>query len=209
MKSPKNRPLSVREHTGRQSKIERTTRETRVEISLNIDGEGKYNINTTIPFMDHMLSLLSGHSLIDLNIKARGDTDVDYHHLVEDIGISLGKALEKALGEKIGINRYGMAIIPMDEALVGVSLDISSRGYLYFDLNLKRKKIGNFDTELIEEFFRALAINSGITLHTYYIRGKNTHHIIEAAFKALGQALKKATTLNPREKGVPSTKGKL
>ncbi|PIU64215.1 MAG: imidazoleglycerol-phosphate dehydratase HisB [Armatimonadetes bacterium CG07_land_8_20_14_0_80_40_9] len=193
----------------RVGKVERRTKETYIKIELDLDGSGEYKIDTSIQFLDHMLSLFAKHGLFDLKIKARGDTEVDYHHLVEDIGICLGEAIDYALKEKVGIIRYGEAFVPMDEALVLLSLDLSGRPYLAFDLILKRRKVGTFDTELVEEFFRALASSAKVTLHLRQFAGRNTHHLIEAAFKALGRALGRATEIDKRIKGIPSTKGKL
>jgi len=193
----------------RVGKVERRTKETYIKIELDLDGSGEYKIDTSIQFLDHMLSLFAKHGLFDLKIKARGDTEVDYHHLVEDIGICLGEAIDYALKEKVGIIRYGEAFVPMDEALVLLSLDLSGRPYLAFDLILKRRKVGTFDTEMVEEFFRALASSAKVTLHLRQFAGRNTHHLIEAAFKALGRALGRATEIDKRIKGIPSTKGKL
>lgn len=193
----------------RVGKVERRTEETYIKLELDLDGKGEYKIDTSIQFLDHMLSLFAKHGLFDLKIKARGDREVDYHHLVEDIGICLGKAINYALKEKTGIVRYGEAFVPMDEALVLLSLDLSGRPYLAFDLTLKKKRVGAFDTELVEEFFRALTNSGKVTLHLRQFAGRNTHHLIEAAFKALGRALGRATEIDKRIKGIPSTKGKL
>jgi imidazoleglycerol-phosphate dehydratase len=194
----------------RTAKVERKTRETDIKLSINLDGEGKYTIDTSIPFIDHMLSLMSKHGLFDARIKARGDTAVDYHHTVEDIGIVLGKAVKQALGDMTGISRYGQASVPMDEALATVSLDISGRPYLVYRVTFPRKsKIRNFDPDLIEDFLQAFAASCSVTLHVDSPYGRNTHHIIEAIFKALGRALKQAVSIDPRVKGVPSTKKRL
>ena len=191
----------------RTAKIERKTKETDIKIEINLDGEGKYSINTSIPFLDHMLSLMSKHGLFDLKIKAKGDIDIDDHHTVEDVGITLGKALRQALGDMKGITRYGQASVPMDEALAEVRLDISGRPYLVYKVEFpKRSKIKDFDPDLIEDFLQAFVSNSSITLHVQSHYGRNTHHIIEAIFKALGRALRQAVTIDPRVKGVPSTK---
>jgi imidazoleglycerol-phosphate dehydratase len=191
----------------RTAKIERKTKETDIKIELNLDGVGKYSINTAIPFLDHMLSLMSKHGLFDLKAKAKGDIDIDDHHTVEDVGITLGKAVRQALGDMKGITRYGQAAVPMDEALAEVRLDISGRPYLVYKVEFpKRSKIKDFDPDLIEDFLQAFASNSGITLHVQSHYGRNTHHIIEAIFKALGRALRQAVTIDPRVKGVPSTK---
>jgi len=194
----------------RTAKVERKTKETDIKLSINLDGEGKYTIDTSIPFIDHMLSLMSKHGLFDMKIKARGDTDVDYHHTVEDIGIVLGKAVKQALGNMKGISRYGQASVPMDEALAAVSLDISGRPYLVYRVGFpKKSKIKNFDADLIEDFLQAFAGNCSVTLHVESPYGRNTHHIIEAIFKALGRALRQAVSIDPRVKGVPSTKRRL
>ncbi|MCK5130237.1 MAG: imidazoleglycerol-phosphate dehydratase HisB [Clostridiales bacterium] len=193
----------------RNAKINRKTNETDITISLEIDGKGKYDIDTKVGFLDHMLTLFSRHSLIDLDVKCDGDIEIDCHHSVEDVGIALGQAISKALGNKESIKRFGTFFVPMDETLVMVSLDISNRPYLYYDLDLPAFSIGNFDTEMVEEFFRAIAQNAGLTLHIKILHGKNTHHIIEAAFKAFGRAVNIACTIDKRFEGVPSTKGML
>jgi len=191
----------------RTARVDRKTKETDIKIELNLDGEGKYSINTAIPFLDHMLSLMSKHGLFDLKIKAKGDIDIDDHHTVEDVGITLGKAVRQALGDMKGITRYGQAAVPMDEALAEVCLDISGRPYLIYKVEFpKRSKIKDFDPDLIEDFLQAFVSNSNITLHVKSHYGRNTHHIIEAIFKALGRALRPAVTIDPRVKGVPSTK---
>ena len=192
----------------RTAKIERKTRETDIRLTINLDGQGNFDIETSIPFLDHMLSLMCKHGLFDMKIKAKGDIDVDYHHTVEDVGIVCGKAVRQALGNMKGISRYGQASVPMDEALAAVSLDISGRSYLVYKVEFRRKsKIKNFDPDLIEDFLQAFVSNSGITLHVESPYGRNTHHIIEAVFKALGRALRQAVSIDPRVKGVPSTKG--
>ncbi|MDP2755133.1 MAG: imidazoleglycerol-phosphate dehydratase HisB [Nitrospirota bacterium] len=191
----------------RTAKVDRKTKETDIKVTLNLDGEGKYTIDTSIPFLDHMLSLMCRHGLFDMKIKAKGDIDVDYHHTVEDIGIVFGKTVKQALANMKGISRYGQASVPMDEAIASVSLDISGRPYLVYKVEFpKRSKIKNFDPDLIEDFLQAFVNNSGITLHVESPYGRNTHHIIEAIFKALGRALKHAVLIDPRVKGVPSTK---
>lgn len=191
----------------RTAKVDRKTKETDIKVTLNLDGEGKYTIDTSIPFLDHMLSLMCRHGLFDIKIKAKGDIDVDYHHTVEDIGIVFGKTVKQALANMKGISRYGQASVPMDEAIASVSLDISGRPYLVYKVEFpKRSKIKNFDPDLIEDFLQAFVSNSGITLHVESPYGRNTHHIIEAIFKALGRALKHAVLIDPRVKGVPSTK---
>jgi imidazoleglycerol-phosphate dehydratase len=191
----------------RTAKVDRKTKETDIRLSINLDGGGKYAIDTSIPFLDHMLSLMSKHGLLDMKIKAKGDIDIDFHHTVEDIGIVLGKAMKEALGNMQGITRYGQASVPMDEALAMVSIDISGRPYLLYKVEIpKKSKIKNFDPDLIEDFLQAFASNSSITLHVISPYGRNTHHIIEAIFKALGRALRQAVAIDPRVKGVPSTK---
>ncbi|MBI5639403.1 MAG: imidazoleglycerol-phosphate dehydratase HisB [Nitrospirae bacterium] len=194
----------------RKAKIERRTKETDIRIELNLDGAGSYSVDTSIPFLDHMLSLMAKHGLIDLKLKAKGDIDIDYHHTVEDTGIVFGKAVKQALGEMRGISRYGQAAVPMDEALAAVSLDISGRPYLVYRVDFpKKSKLKDFDPDLIEDFLQAFASSAGITLHVNVAYGRNTHHIIEAVFKAIGRALRQATAIDPRVKGIPSTKGKL
>ena len=194
----------------RRAKVQRKTKETDVRVTLNLDGRGTYTIDTSMPFLDHMLSLMSKHGLFDLRIKAKGDTDVDYHHTVEDIGIVFGKAVKQALGTMRGITRYGQATVPMDEALASVSIDISGRPYLVYKVEFsKRSKIKNFEPDLVEDFLHAFVSNSSITLHVETPYGRNTHHIIEAVFKALGRALRQAVSIDPRVKGIPSTKKRL
>ncbi len=194
----------------RKATIKRKTTETDIKVEFHIDGEGKSKISTHIPFLDHMLTLFARHGLFDLYIEATGDLEIDYHHTVEDIGIVLGQAITQAAGEKKGIKRYGSALIPMDETLASVSLDISGRPYLAYNVTLPRKgKIKEFDTDLIEDFFQALVTHSGITLHINLKYGRNIHHIFEAIFKAFARALDAATTIDSRVSGVPSTKGKL
>lgn len=193
----------------RKAEIKRKTKETEIILKIDLDGSGEYSITTGIPFFDHMLSLLAYHGAIDLNIKAKGDIGIDSHHTVEDIGICLGEGIKKALGDRKGINRYGFAIIPMDETLGSVALDISMRPYLVFNMRLRRTKIGNFDLEMVEEFFKALCNHGGITLHINLIYGKNSHHMVEAVFKSFGRALRQAVSVDERISGFPSTKGLL
>ena len=194
----------------RKSSVKRKTTETNIKINFSIDGKGKGSINTQMPFLDHMLTLFTKHGLFDLYIDASGDLEVDYHHTVEDIGIVMGQAITKAVGEKKGIKRYGSAEIPMDETLASVALDLSGRPYLIYNVSLPRKvRIKEFDPDLIEDFFQAIVNNSGVTLHINLQYGRNIHHIFEAIFKAFGRALDEATTIDSRIKGVPSTKGKL
>lgn len=194
---------------GRKAKISRTTRETGIKVDLNLDGLGKRNISTSIPFLDHMLNLLAAHGLFDLMIQARGDTAVDFHHTVEDIGICLGTALKQALGGKEGIRRYGSAFVPMDESLASVHVDLSGRPHLVYHVPLRKRKIGDFDTELVKEFFQALVNNAAITLHAQVSYGSNGHHMVESLFKACGRALRQAVSEDEKVRGVPSTKGRL
>jgi len=191
----------------RKAEVRRKTKETEVVLKLDLDGSGKHSIATGIPFFDHMLSLLAHHSSMDLSIKAKGDIRVDLHHTVEDVGICLGDGIRKALGEAKGIRRYGMALIPMDETLGSVALDLSMRPYLVFHMKLRRSKIGNFDPELVEEFFKALCNHARITLHINLLYGRNSHHMVEAVFKGFGRALREAVTLDQRTSQIPSTKG--
>ena len=194
----------------RKAQVIRKTKETDIILNLNLDGKGIYDIRTSIPFLDHMLSLFARHGLFDLKIKAKGDIEIDYHHTVEDIGICLGDALKKALGTKAGIKRYGDATVPMDEAVASAAIDISDRPYLVYKAALpKKSKIKNFDADLVEDFLQALVSRSGITMHVTAPYGRNIHHIIEAVFKAIARALSDAVRLDPRIKGVMSTKGKL
>ena len=187
----------------------RKTKETEVRVSLGLDGEGRTAVSTGVGFLDHMLDLLGKHAVFDLEIRATGDTHVDAHHTVEDVGICLGKALVSALGDKRGIRRFGHASVPMDEALADVSLDVSGRPFLVFEVAFPTEKTGEFDAQLAEEFLRALATNAGLTLHVRVPYGKNTHHIAEAVFKALARALREAVATDPRVRDVPSTKGTL
>lgn len=193
----------------RRADIARKTKETDIRLALNLDGEGKNTIASGIGFLDHMLCLFSGHGRFDLELNCSGDLDVDTHHTVEDIGIVLGKAIFEVLGSRESIKRYGSALIPMDESLAQVSLDLSNRPYLYFDIPFSNPQVGGMDTEMFEEFFRALAVNAGMTLHISILHGKNNHHMIEAAFKAFARALREAVTIDPSIKGVNSTKGML
>lgn len=193
----------------RRADIARKTKETDIRLVLNLDGEGKCTVASGIGFMDHMLNLFSGHGRFDLELYCSGDLDVDMHHTVEDIGIVLGKAISEALGGRESIKRYGSALIPMDESLAQVSLDLSNRPYLYFDVPFSNPKAGGMDTDMFEEFFRALALNAGMTLHVSVLHGRNNHHMIEAVFKAFARALREAVTIDPAIKGVNSTKGML
>lgn len=193
----------------RTATIERTTKETGIKLTLNIDGSGQACINSSVPFLDHMLDLFSRHGLFDLQVEAKGDIDIDFHHTVEDIGIVLGEAFRKALGDKKGIRRYGNAVVPMDETLANVTVDISGRPYLVYNADLPKVKVGNFDVELAREFFQAVANYGGMNLHVNVAYGDNVHHIIEACFKAFGRAMDMATQVDGRVEGVMSTKGTL
>jgi imidazoleglycerol-phosphate dehydratase len=193
----------------RQGRVERRTKETQIVLQVGLDGTGAAKVETGIPFFTHMLEAWAKHGLMDLTVDARGDLDVDLHHTVEDVGICLGKAFREALGDKTGIVRYGASFLPMDEALLHAAVDISGRPYLVFNVPLRRARLGSFDLELLEDFFRAFAFNAEITLHMNMHYGQNLHHIAEAAFKAVGRALAEATRLNPRIAGVLSTKGSL
>ena len=193
----------------RCAEIKRKTAETQISVKLTLDGEGKCDIATGIGFLDHMLTLLAKHSFMDLTVKAKGDLEVDSHHTVEDIGIVLGEALREALGDKAGIHRYGNCFIPMDETLAQACLDFSGRPFLVFGAEIPKIKLGNYDTEMTEEFFRAIAMHCGLTLHIRVLYGSNVHHIIEAIFKAFARAVAEAAAVDPRVKGVMSSKGVL
>ena len=193
----------------RNAKVIRKTKETEIQIILNLDGSGKQKIATSIPFLDHMLNLFCAQGMLDLAVRAKGDIHIDYHHTAEDIGIALGAALKKALGGKQGIARYGSAFVPMDESLASVHIDISGRPHLTLHLPLRKRKIGDFDTELVNEFFQALVNHAAITLHADVRYGVNAHHMVEALFKAFGRALRQAAAADRKVKGVPSTKGSL
>ena len=194
----------------RKARIERTTSETKIAVEIDLDGEGRYDCDTGVGFFDHMLEQLARHSLIDMKIRAEGDLHIDDHHTVEDTGIALGQALVTALGEKRGIRRYGACLLPMDDALVRAALDLSARPYLVMNADLPTAKIGTFDTELVREFFQALATHGGITLHIDALHGINSHHIVEATFKAVARALREAVEPDPRKTdAIPSTKGVL
>lgn len=193
----------------RAAKIERMTNETKVWVEIDLDGEGKAEIDTGVPFMDHMLDLFTKHGLFDASIKAKGDTYIDDHHTTEDIGIVLGQAVKQALGDKIGIKRYGNAFVPMDDALAQVVIDISNRPHLEFRAQFPTQKVGSFDTELVHEFLWKFALEARMNVHVIIHYGENTHHMIEAIFKALARAIDEAITKDDRVKGVPSTKGLL
>ena len=194
----------------RQAKVQRKTNETDIAVSVNLDGTGKHQIATGIGFLDHMLDQLAKHSLIDITVKAKGDLHIDFHHTAEDVGIALGQAVQKALGDKKGIRRYASADLPMDGSLTRAALDVSGRPFLVWKVEFTRDKVGEMDTELFREWFQAFAMNAGITLHVENFYGDNNHHIAESAFKALAKALRAAVEIDPRAKDVvPSTKGTL
>ena len=193
----------------RSASIQRATKETDISIRLNIDGTGVYTNRTGIPFLDHMLDLLAKHALLDLNIKAKGDLDVDYHHTVEDVGLALGEALNAALGDRKGIVRYGSSLVPMDEALCQVAMDLGGRPYLVYSLATKKRKIRDFDVDLIEEFFRAFSTQGRMNLHIRQLYGQEPHHALESVFKGVAKALLMACAKSPRIKGVLSSKGKI
>ncbi|MGO3074202.1 MAG: imidazoleglycerol-phosphate dehydratase HisB [Pseudolactococcus laudensis] len=193
----------------RQAEITRSTAETQITLAVNLDAQTPVDIQTGVGFFDHMLTLFASHGRMSLVVKANGDLHVDSHHTVEDVGIALGTALREALGDKVGINRYGTSFVPMDETLGMASLDLSGRSYLVFDAEFTNPNLGNFDTELVEEFFQALAFNVQMNLHLKILHGKNNHHKSESLFKATGRALREAVTLNPEIHGVNSTKGVL
>jgi imidazoleglycerol-phosphate dehydratase len=196
--------------SARQARVERKTKETEVVVHLNVDGTGESKVTTPIPFFSHMLEAWSKHGFMDLAVEAQGDVDVDIHHTVEDVGIVLGQALRQALGDKKGIVRFGTAFVPMDEALISSSVDLSGRPFLVFDVPVARTRVSNFDLDMLQEFFRAFAFNAEITLHAKMHYGHNLHHITEAVFKAVGRALAQATRIEPRIAGIlPSTKGAL
>ena len=192
----------------RTATCERKTQETEIEVSVNLDGQGIYDVETGIGFFDHMMEQLSRHSLIDLKIRAKGDLHIDFHHTVEDVGIILGQAVKEAMGDLRGITRYGNAIIPMDETCTRASVDISGRPFLVWKVDFTRPKLGEMDTELFQEWFRAFAFGAGMTLHVENMYGENNHHIIESSYKALARALRQALEIDPRKAdAIPSTKG--
>ena len=193
----------------REATISRNTNETKISMTLNIDGSGEFKGTTGIGFFDHMLNLFTKHGLLDLEVNCEGDLFVDCHHTVEDVGIVLGLCIKEALKDKAGIKRYGTSYLPMDETLAMVSLDLSGRAFLVFDAEFTMPMVGELQTEMVEEFFRAVAFNAGITLHGKVLYGKNNHHMIEALFKGFARALAEATTIDPRIKGVMSTKGSI
>lgn len=195
----------------RKATVARKTKETDIKLTVNLDGKGDYKIDTSIPFVDHMLSLMSKHGHIDLNVAAKGDIEVDYHHLMEDIGIVLGEAIKKALGEKLQIRRYGEATTPMDESLAQVVIDLSGRSYLVYKVKPPKgsELIRSLQSSLFEDFFRAMTSHAGMNLHIILHYGRDPHHIFEAIFKGFGRALRAASEIHPKAKGVPSTKGTL
>ena len=194
----------------RKASVARKTKETEIEVSLDLDGTGAYDVSTGVGFLDHMMEQLSRHSLIDLRLRAKGDTHIDFHHITEDTGIAIGQAFAKALGDRAGIQRYGDALIPMDETLTRVALDASNRPYLIWKVVFTKPKLGEMDTELFKEWFQAFAQNAGLTLHVENLYGENNHHIVESCYKALARALRAAIALDPRSPhAIPSTKGSL
>ncbi len=194
----------------RKASVARKTKETEIAVSLDLDGTGQYAVSTGVGFLDHMLEQLSRHSLIDLHVQAKGDTHIDFHHITEDTGIAIGQCVAKALGDRAGIQRYGEALIPMDETLTRVALDASNRPYLIWKVHFTRDKLGDFDTELFKEWFQAFAQNAGLTLHVENLYGENNHHIVESCYKALARALRQAIAADPRSPhAIPSTKGSL
>lgn len=194
----------------RKASLDRKTTETQIAVSINLDGTGAYDVKSGVGFLDHMLELLSRHSLIDVKLRAKGDTHIDFHHTTEDSGIALGQAFAKALGDRKGIRRYADCLLPMDEALTRAAIDVSGRPFLIWKVEFARPKIGEFDTDLVREWFQAFAMNAGVTLHVQTLYGDNCHHIAESCFKALARVLRAATEIDPRQKDrIPSTKGSL
>ncbi|KAF0185650.1 MAG: imidazoleglycerol-phosphate dehydratase [Nitrospirae bacterium] len=193
----------------RKATITRQTKETDIAVTLNLDGTGKNDIKTTVPFLDHMLDLCAFHGFLDLKVRAKGDTDIDYHHLMEDLGITMGEALRKAVGDKKGIRRYGSAAVPMDEALARVILDLSGRPYLIYKVKPPRGTVRDIEISLFEDFFRSLSNHAQMNIHIIVEYGRDLHHIIEAVFKAFGRALREAVAVDERKRRIPSTKGKL
>lgn len=195
--------------SARRAVVSRKTAETAVRVALNLDGTGRTRVSTSIPFLDHMLTVMGKHGLLDLEVTASGDREVDDHHTVEDLGIVLGQAIKQALGDKIGIRRFGAGAVPMDETLSRVTVDLSGRPYLVYRVPLTTRKVQSFDVELVEHFLEALSVHAGLTLHVEVPYGKNAHHMLEASFKALGRALEQATRVDSRVAGVPSSKGRI
>ncbi len=195
--------------TSRSARVSRKTKETAIELSLNVDGDGRYDVQTGVPFLNHMLELFTRHGFFDLTIRASGDIEVDDHHTVEDVGLTLGQAFRRALGGKEGIRRFGEATVPLDEALIQVVVDLSGRPFFAYDLATKQHRVGSFDVELIHDFLLAFVNETGMNLHVRMLAGRNPHHIVEATFKGLARALDAATQRDPRVQGVLSTKGTL
>jgi imidazoleglycerol-phosphate dehydratase len=194
----------------RKASLDRKTTETQIAVSINLDGTGAFDVKSGVGFLDHMLELLARHSLIDIKLRAKGDTHIDFHHTTEDSGIALGQAFAKSLGDRKGIRRYADCFLPMDEALTRAAIDVSGRPYLIWKVAFSRPKIGEFDTELVREWFQAFAMNAGVTLHVQTLYGDNCHHIAESCFKALARVLRGAIEIDPRQKDrIPSTKGSL
>jgi imidazoleglycerol-phosphate dehydratase len=194
---------------GRAAEVHRATKETDIRVRIGLDGEGRYRVETGVPFLNHMLELFSRHGFFDLEVEGKGDLDVDAHHTVEDVGLTLGEAIRRALADKRGIRRFGAATVPLDEALVSVVVDLSGRPFFVYDVKLEQERIGTFDVELVHDFLLALTNQIGMNLHVHMISGRNPHHIIEASFKGLARALSEAASADPRVKGVLSTKGVL
>jgi imidazoleglycerol-phosphate dehydratase len=194
---------------GRTAKVGRKTKETDITVSVNLDGSGKAEIDTGMPFFNHMLDSFTRHGLFDIHVQAKGDLEVDYHHTVEDVGFALGQAFKEALGDKQGIRRFGEASCPLDETLASIVVDLSGRPYLYYNVKIRPGRVGDFDTDLPHEFYAAFANQLGMNLHIDVLRGENPHHIIEACFKAFARAMDMATQFDPRVQGIPSTKGSL
>lgn len=204
-----NAPAGAAAAATRRARVARTTKETQISVELSVDGRGRAELDTGIPFLNHMLEIFARHAFFDLTVRARGDLDVDQHHTVEDVGLTLGQALREALGDKAGIRRFGNAACPLDEALVEAVVDLSGRPFLAYNLRIKQARVGSFDTELVHDFLLALVNQVGMNLHMNQTQGRNPHHIIEAGFKALARALDQATQIDPRISGVLSTKGTL
>lgn len=201
--------MASRKNRKRSAGVERKTKETAIRVALDLDGSGKAKVDTGIPFLDHMLDALARHGFLDLEVHARGDLEVDQHHTVEDVGLALGKALRDAAGDRHGIRRFGDALCPLDEALVQAVVDLSGRPFLAYGLEIRQARVGNFDTELVHDFFLALSNEAAMTIHLHQVQGRNAHHIIEAAFKSFARALDQAKQIDARVVGAPSTKGVL
>jgi imidazoleglycerol-phosphate dehydratase len=207
--SPKAKQQPIKGGASRVATIARKTKETEIQIRIDLDGTGQYSIETGIPFFDHMLESFARHALFDLEIEARGDVDVDFHHTVEDVGISLGQSLREALGSAVGIRRFGSCLLPMAESKVEVAVDVSNRPYLVYQLSLENSRIGSFDASLTEDFMYAFSQSAGLDLHIEKRYGKSPHHCVEAAFKGVARALRDAVAIDPRESGLPTVKGAL